>query len=448
MTDPTLPLADADGFRWQALFQRAAEPLFLLNRRRRLVFANAAWQQLTGIPAREARTLVCKRYRAAEPGSREAVLHALSPPPEVLAGAPARVRRVVVQPGAGEAAWEVAFFPFREANELLGIMGRITVAPAAPAAGAPLPARLLTLRDRRMQWHQLDHFGGGRPAIRRAREQMRLAAQTLVPVLLAGEPGVGKEWAARAIHQQSGVGSRAFASLDCGRLPAAVVAAALFDGHGLAHRPGVGTLYLREPQGLPRELQARLAELAGVPCGPGEGQRLGPRLMAGCSQDPREEVRQGRLLDELCCALGVVTIALPPLRERPEDLGRLVQAALARAGEAGARRPSGLSTEAWEIVRAWTWPGNLRELLAVLQGACGRARGDHIEAEDLPWYVRSAPPSPPRSLPLQTILQEVERRLIQLALKATRQNKTKAAKLLEVWRALLVRRIKALGIDE
>jgi DNA-binding NtrC family response regulator len=452
MTDPSPPPADAasaEAFRWQALFQRAAEPLFLLSRRRRILFTNTAWQQLTGIAGPEARTLVCKRYRAAEPGSREALLHALSPPAEVLAGAPARCRRVLARPGGGEWAWEVAFFPFRAADTLLGILGRIVPEPAAAGAlGAPLPARLLALRDRLAHWHQLDRLGGEQPLLRRVREQMRLAAETLAPVLLVGEAGVGKQWAARAIHQQGRLAGRAFVALDCRRLPALVLSAVLFDSHGLAHRPGVGTLYLREPQCLPRELQARLAELAGIPSGPGEGQRPGPRLLAGCSVDPRAEVGRGRLLEDLYCALGVVTVALPPLRERQADFVPLAQGLLARAAGEGPRRPTSLTAEAWEVLRAWSWPGNLRELYTVLQGACTRAKAEQIEVEDLPWYMRCAPPPPPRSLPLQATLQEVERRLIRLALKATRQNKTKAAKLLAVWRALLVRRIKALGIEE
>jgi DNA-binding NtrC family response regulator len=295
---------------------------------------------------------------------------------------------------------------------------------------------------------------GGQPAQRRLREQVRLAARTRAPVLLLGEPGTGKRWTARAIHEQGPDAGRAFVALDCARLPAAVVEAALFGGGGLAHAAGVGTLYLAEPQGLPRELQARLADWAAAPPGGGEGDRPGPRLLAGCAADPQAEVRRGRLLEELACALGVLTVAMPPLRERRAEFAGLVGRLLSRAADG---RPAGLTAEAWEVLRAWPWPGNLRELYAVLQGACGRARAGQVGAEDLPWYLRSAPPPPPRTLPLKTILREVERRLIRIALRATRerkkggpprQNKTRAARLLGIWRALLVRRIEDLGIED
>jgi hypothetical protein len=450
MTQPPQPPGEpprAEAARWQALFRRAAEPLFLLNRRRRILFANAAWEALTAIPLREARGLTCKRYRAAEPGSREAVLHALSPPPEALAGHVTQSRCLLLQAGGEARTWEVAFFPFRDADGLLGILGRITPeAAGSPAGPGPLPARLVGLRDRLFRWHRPENLGGDAPAVRRVREQIRLAGQTQAPVLLLGEAGAGKQWTARAIHQQGPAGARTFVGLDCQRLPAPVVEAAVFGGGGLAYRPGVGTLYLREPQYLPRELQARLAELAAVLPGEGEGRRPGPRVLAGCAADPQAEVRRGRLLDELHGAVAVLTIALPPLRERQADLTWLVRRLLARAVAEGGRPPD-LTADAWEVLRAWSWPGNLRELYAVLQSACRRAGPDAIEVEDLPWYLRSAPPPPPRSLPLKAILQDVERRLIKIAMRATGRNKTKAARLLGVWRALLVRRLKDLGVE-
>jgi hypothetical protein len=459
MSEPPTPPADdprarqgdqpgADAFRWQTLFQRAAEPLFLLNRRRRILFANAAWQALTGIGLREARTLVCKRYRSPEPGSREALLQALAPPAEALEGRAAWARRVVAQPGVGLRGWDITFLPFRGPDGLLGILGRITPEAAGPPAFPALPARLLALTERLARWHHPEHGGAETPVLRRLHEQMRLARATATSVLLLGEPGTGKEWTARAIHQQGGRGLGAFVSLDCRRLPAHMLGALLFEGGGLAGRPGVGTLYLREPQHLPRDLQARLAELAATAPGTGEGQRPGPRLVAGCSADPQTEVRLGRLLEELYCALGVLTIFLPPLRERQADFGWLARRLLERAADTAGGRPPGLTAEAWEVLQAWSWPGNLRELYAVLQTACGRAAGAPVEPEHLPWYLRSSPPPPARSMSLQSVLQDVERRLILLALKAAAGNKTRAARLLSVWRPLLLRRIKALGIED
>src|SRR5262245_21800605 len=96
-----------DEFRWQGFFQRAAEALFLLDRRRRILFANRAWEGLTGLPAGAARGLLCKRSRDPAPGSPEALAGALAPPAEVLRGQPGRARRLIPGTGAGPRWWDI-----------------------------------------------------------------------------------------------------------------------------------------------------------------------------------------------------------------------------------------------------------------------------------------------------------------------------------------------------
>jgi len=99
------------------------------------------------------------------------------------------------------------------------------------------------------------------------------------------------------------------------------------------------------------------------------------------------------------------------------------------------------------VLRSYSWPGNLAELYEVLCAACLRAKGDRLAVEDLPFHVRAAPVAANRLLPLDSLLQDVERRLIILALKQARANKTKAAELLGIWRPRLIRRMQALGIS-
>ncbi len=267
---------------------------------------------------------------------------------------------------------------------------------------------------------------------------MRLACQTRGPVLVLGEPGAGKEWIARTLHQESVSREQAFAGLDCGKLPASALEAVLF-GPLLLSRAGVGTVYLKDPHKLPRELQARVAEVLAATA-------PAPRILAGCSGDPLAEVQAGRLLPDLHFALSALAIVVPPLRERMADLPMLVERMLGRLAE-GERALKGLSAEALDVLRGHLWPGNLLELHTVLAEACRQASGERIEVNDLPWYLRNPAPAPERSLPLDTLLEQVERRLILLALQKARNNKTRAAEILAIWRPRLLRRMEALGID-
>ncbi len=371
--------------------------------------------------------------------------HALTPPPEARRGATTRVRRLL--PGRdGRRWWDVDFFPLRQAGKMEGvlILGRITpVAVEESAAAAPLPERLVALRERMTQRYGPDLLTGAGSAMRRLTEQVRLAAQTTVPVLLVGEPGTGKQTLARFIHYQGPARERPFGAIDCARLPTSALEEILF-GSFYAH---FGTVYLREPSRLPRDLQlkvsARLQDAAG------------PRLIAGCGADPLQEVRAGRLIEELYASLAVLTVSLPPLRERTADLPALVDRLLERCNEEGEPHVERLAPDVWEVLRGHMWPGNLRELYAVLSAARRHAGGERITAADLPASLRllrrmeEAPGRrPERPLPLDALLEQAERRLIEMALERAGGKKHRAAEILAIWRARLIRRMKALGIGD
>jgi DNA-binding NtrC family response regulator len=446
-----------DEFRWQALFQRTPEPLFLLNRQRRILFVNRAWEELTGVSAAQARGLSCARRKPARPAALESLAHALHPPMEVLHGTPGRARRLVPGVSSGRRWWDVEFFPLQDQDGLLAVLGKVRpVAAETPAGAAPLPEKLMALRQAIAGRYGFEQLASELPVLRRIVTQVRLACQTRVPVLIAGEPGTGKRSVARTIHHLGCTREETFAALDCSGLPSTAIESALFGAHGLARRPGVGTIYLQNLVHLPRDLQAQLADLLGEVAEAPSGESAGPRWIAGCGSDVAEEVREGRLLGDLYCSLGTVVIALPPLRERLPDLPALVDAFLRRPdADPSAPQPNGLSPEAWEFIEGYSWPGNLRELAAVLAAARRHATGEHIEAADLPAPLRLAVrleqtpgPQPERSLPLDHLLEQAERRLIQLALRLARGNRSRAAEILAVWRPRLQRRIEALEIAD
>lgn len=425
-------------FHWPAFFQRSADALFVLNRHCRLVWVNAAWEELTGLSRSAARGLACRVRRTAPPEDALdlVVARALAPPPDVLTGRPLQVRRLV---HLGEAShhWDVEFFPICDAAGVLGILGKVIPLPTDETRHPlPLVESLAALAAQLRSRYDFASLGES-PAVHRFAAQARLAAQTRVAVTLRGEAGVGKEWVARVIHHQGPLRGKPFAVLDCRRLPAVAVAAALFEGGRLVRR--AGTIFLREPACLSRDLQAVLEAWMGEVTGSSGGEA--PRVIAGCRGDPADDVRSGRLTEELAAALGVLVIDVPPLRERKADLPRLAEVLL---------RPLGgtLTREALALLLGHTWPGNVRELRRAVADARAAAPDGRIEARHIPFYLRPwrEPAAGPVKLPLDELLEKVERRLLELALRKCGGKQEAAAQLLGIWRARVSRRLKALGI--
>jgi PAS domain S-box-containing protein len=435
MNDPV-----SDAFRWQTFFQHAAQPIFLVNARRRILFVNRAWETCTGLTFAEVRGRPCRRRSSKSAlDHEEAILSTCAPPRDALDGRACQARRRVP---LRTDWWEIHYQPLAGAAGLLGILGVIHVLATPPDAPFTLPDRLMALRDRQASRYRLDDLGANSPSLERLKEQARLAARTNLPVTLVGAAGTGKAWLARAIHHASDARQKYFACLDAERLPAERLGEVFLSAR---NRPmGLGTLYLREPASLPREWQTRIAEAVRSQENAGDS----PRLIVGHRKDPKAAIEAGRLLEELHCAVSPIEMTLPNLRERLDEMPRLVDVFLQRANALQPHAVLGVGNEALAILRSHDWPGNLRELQDVVREACGRAKGERIEPADLPFSIRHGQLPPERRLPLDALLEQVERRLIALALKLTQNNQTRAAELLEVWRPRLVRRIEKLGLGE
>jgi PAS domain S-box-containing protein len=442
--------------RLNSLLQQASEPLFLLDRQRRLVFVNRAWEELTGHPAEDVLGWECVPPGPSAEGSLADVAGSFSPPPEALAGRPASGLARVVHAG-GEACWRrIEFAPLCDPEgspiAFLGCIREADVAVTEPDSGTlRLRAELGLLRERLRERYGFDSLIGRGAAHRRFLDQLAAAAATSVPVLVLGEPGTGRRLAARTIHQRSDRAQEPLRMYDCAALPPEVLERELFrrgierpDAASAAARNG-GSLLLTDIVDLPRDLQARLA---GILEGP-------TRLIATSAVDPEQARREDRLRPEIYFALTTLVVRLAPLRERLEDLPLLAQHFLERANARGERRRSSFDSEAMEALAAYDWPGNLRELARVVDAAHGQATGEVIRATDLPAAIRGAigaaynpPPMPTPATPLDETLTQVERRLIEQALQRARQNKSRAAELLAISRPRLYRRIKELNIPD
>ncbi len=302
-------------------------------------------------------------------------------------------------------------------------------------------------------------FGGavGRaPAMLRLFDLLERVSASDATILLQGETGTGKEVLARAVHEASPRRSGPFVTVDCSALSATLADSELF-GHlrgaftgAAADRKGAllqangGTLFLDEIGELTPAVQVKLLRVLqdGVldRLGGTAPVQIDVRLVAATNKDLAAEVRAGRFREDLFFRLHVVAVRLPPLRERREDILPLASVFLRRFAAATGRPISGLTAAARARLEAAAWPGNVRELMHAVERAVILARGDVLDAEDLPEALGADPgrslagPGGPAALsvPLGTTLDEVERQVIRETLRQTRGDKTLAAQLLGI----------------
>jgi transcriptional regulator with GAF, ATPase, and Fis domain len=295
-------------------------------------------------------------------------------------------------------------------------------------------------------------------------------AHTETTVLLTGESGTGKEVVARFIHHASRRSLGPFVAINCAALPDQLLESELF-GHergaftgAVSTKPGRieqadnGVLFLDEVGEMAPTVQAKLLRVLEER----EFMRLGStrvihadiRVIAATNRDLHAAMQRGEFREDLYYRLGVFEIALPPLRERLDDVLELADAFLAEIGEHVGRPAAGISREAREHLLAYEWPGNVRELRNAIERAVILADGGVIRSEHLP--VTAPRPSllksddtPSGPLPAGGVnLEAIERSLVVRALTQARHNKTRAAKLLGLTRAQLYSRIEKYGLAE
>ena len=300
---------------------------------------------------------------------------------------------------------------------------------------------------------------GQTPAMQRVFDTLNQVADTDATVLVLGESGTGKELVAQALHRSGPRRNRPFVALNCASLAEGVLESELF-GHergaftgAVARRKGRfesadgGTLFLDEVGDMPLSTQAKLLRALEsgeiVRVGSNEPFRVDVRVIAATNKDLEAAARDGRFREDLYFRLRVVTIDLPPLRERLAELPALASHFLALAAERHGKPGRAISREALDLLVAYRWPGNVRELKNVIEAMVLMSRGPVLGPETVPAYARA---SGDRSDPLKSLsgvaLCEVERRLVENTLRDVGGNRDRAARLLGISTRTLYRKIK------
>jgi DNA-binding NtrC family response regulator len=342
------------------------------------------------------------------------------------------------------------------------------------AADRALKQRRLAQENRRLReqletTYQFENIVGRSQAMTRIFELVRKAARSEANILVSGESGTGKELIARAIHANSPRKGEAFVPVDCASLPEQLLESELF-GHergaftgAVKTKPGLlevahqGTLFLDEIAELPMSLQVKLLRTLQER----EVRRVGGtkmidvdvRLVAATNRDLREAVSAERFREDLYYRVNVISIHLPPLRERKGDVALLAQHFFRKYSQGREEPLTGISHEVITLLDGYTWPGNVRELQNVIERACALAEGPQIEVRDFPEPLRggggsrSTPPpsAPTKDLPLKDAkaewLQLFEREYLVELLNRHGGNVSQAAKVAQIDRKTIHRLI-------
>ena len=302
---------------------------------------------------------------------------------------------------------------------------------------------------------------GASPAMQRVFRLIGKVAQSRYSVLILGESGTGKEVVARALHYTGPERDRPFLPVDCGALVPTLIESELFgyvkgaftgancNHEGLLAVANGGTVFLDEIGELPLDLQVKLLraiqEKEVRPVGGARRVKIDVRIVAATNRDLQAAVANGTFRKDLFFRLNVISIKMPPLRERLMDVPLLVEHFLERAAPPGTS-PRTFSDEAMARLLCYEWPGNVRELENCIEHTLAMAPGHRMEAADLPSYLQQLRPKPVQSVAAEPnsirAISELEREAILDALQQVKGDKLLAAKLLGIGKTTLYRKLK------
>jgi len=322
-----------------------------------------------------------------------------------------------------------------------------------------------SLRSKLEQKYSLDNIISHDYKMAKIFDLVHAVADSTTTIMMTGPSGTGKSLLARAIHHRSARRDKPFVEVSCGALPETLLESELF-GHVRGSFTGAvnnkegkflaadgGTIFLDEIANASPALQVKLLRVLQdrqfEPVGSNRTRTVDTRILLASNRNLEAEVKAGRFREDLYYRINVVTISLPPLRERVGDIQLLAKHFLQMYCTQHGRTKLGISDEAMEYLERYSWPGNVRELENVIERAVLLSKEKYIGVEDLPNSVKSYPGQQQhqyKPTSLKQALAEPEKRIIRQALEANHWNRQATAKALGINRTTLFKKMKRFGL--
>jgi transcriptional regulator with PAS, ATPase and Fis domain len=365
--------------------------------------------------------------------------------------------------------------PIKEEDQVIAVVGLVLFDSASTASRLAdkvsyleskvhlYENELLSLRATR---YTMDSIIGVSRAVTALKWQAIKAAATGLPVVIIGESGTGKELFAQAVHNASPRKFHPFVRVNCAAIPRELFESELFGydkgaftGARATGKPGKielahhGSLFLDEIGDLPLEMQPKLLRVLEEK----DFERVGGtslvksdfRLLAATNHNLENMLAENRFRTDLFYRLNVITLQIPPLRERQEDILPIARHLLQQIGQDCGLSEVVLSSEAEDALRSYAWPGNVRELSNVLERAVHYAEHERVDLSDLPRYLlqKGKRPGTPAPEPLKHVQHSAEKEALRRALEAAEFNKARAAQMLGIHRSLFYKKLKKYGLS-
>jgi PAS domain S-box-containing protein len=312
--------------------------------------------------------------------------------------------------------------------------------------------------------YSLDDILGESKQIASLKEKVKMVANSDISVLIRGESGTGKELFAHSIHQLSSRNQKPFIKVNCGAIPENLLESELFgyeEGAFTGAKKGGkkgkfqladgGTLFLDEIGDMPLSMQVKLLRALQdgeiEPIGSTKSVSVDVRIIAATNRPLENMIEDNRFREDLFYRVNVVPFSVPPLRERPEDLGMLISHFIEKVTNRLGKRIAGMDQEVMSVLKAYSWPGNIRELENVIEAAVHLTVGERITPESLPDYLKTQNVFYRfQNKNLKDILEETEKWVLKQSLDRNYNDKSLMAKELGISRSTLYEKLNKFGL--